>query len=648
MGKITEYPESTSMTNSDKFFINQGNELKQIKYKDAMKNINNKIQDIEIGFLEFYPEAFDTFTGSVECETDTDGGARIEHIQGYSNQEEGIPTPANPIPIKSSGTLIDGKYYIVIDEHNEDNTQSKQINIPISKPLYEGDYIEKVGGVYKEYHKMAEVDLGSLDFNYVSGTNSRFVCSSLLPVAKDIDNDVFANAYCTNYIVDTANNIYKHVEDKTINVSNSSVWIYDTAYTDATTFKTAMQGVKLVYELAEPTLTDCIDQSSFYQLETYKGKTFIESDANINFMIGKNDTVTTALNGERLGNLANIRSDDIDNSIKAINSNLDTLEFGEVAGGKNILDITQNYKRYSNGVLSVSGNKVTITGEWYCYYIIDVEENTDYFISGNVDSYTVSNNCAIYNEDVSTQIANHCLNKTFNSGNNTKIAVLFYSSDCYKSGTTVYSNIQIEKGTVATEYEPYIPSVKMIADEVSAQNESLADYGLVNKFDGIWKQGYYQNSDGAYASSSTAICNVNKISVASGNVVKFKTKNIYKYLILNFFTSNDTWINSFRVENLSEVTATAPTNASYARISIFDNVNISPSQNIVAKVYVNNAIDELKNDLSDNSHLILGFDKDGQYYENHNCRMYFDGTNLFVQTSSGGNLLKISGATLLV
>lgn len=59
-------------------------------------------------------------------------------------------------------------------------------------------------------------------------------------------------------------------------------------------------------------------------------------------------------------------------------------------------------------------------------------------------------------------------------------------------------------------------------------------------------------------------------------------------------------------------------------------------------------VDSLKNDLSDNSHLILGFNKDGQYYENNNCRMYFDGTNLFVQTSSGGNLLEISGATLLV
>ena len=163
---------------------------------------------------------------------------------------------------------------------------------------------------------------------------------------------------------------------------------------------------------------------------------------------------------------------EVKESIDELNSNLDALEYSEVAGGKNILDITQNYKRHSNGILSVSGNKVTITGKWYCYYIIDVEENTDYYISGNVDSYTVNADCAIYNEDVSTQILSNCLNKTFNSGNNTKIAVLLYGGT-YDSGTTVYSNLMIEKGTTATPYEPYIPSIKMLAEEVSAQKNDL-------------------------------------------------------------------------------------------------------------------------------------------------------------------------------
>ena len=31
----------------------------------------------------------------------------------------------------------------------------------------------------------------------------------------------------------------------------------------------------------------------------------------------------------------------------------------------------------------------------------------------------------------------------------------------------------LEEGGVATDYEPYIPSVKMLAEEVDKQNESL-------------------------------------------------------------------------------------------------------------------------------------------------------------------------------
>lgn len=164
---------------------------------------------------------------------------------------------------------------------------------------------------------------------------------------------------------------------------------------------------------------------------------------------------------------------EVKESIVKLSSNLDTLEFGEISGVNNILDITQNYISNSNGVLSVSGNKVTVTGDWYCYYIIDVEENTDYFISGNVDSYTNFNYCAVYNEDVSTPIVIDCLNKTFNSGNNTKIAFLLYSGNG-ESGTTVFSNLMIEKGTKATDYKPYIPSVKMLADDLGGLSFSVS------------------------------------------------------------------------------------------------------------------------------------------------------------------------------
>ena len=45
---------------------------------------------------------------------------------------------------------------------------------------------------------------------------------------------------------------------------------------------------------------------------------------------------------------------------------------------------------------------------------------------------------------------------------------------CHTPNTDVaYKDFKLELGTQATPYEPYIPSVKMLAEEVKTQNESL-------------------------------------------------------------------------------------------------------------------------------------------------------------------------------
>ena len=69
---------------------------------------------------------------------------------------------------------------------------------------------------------------------------------------------------------------------------------------------------------------------------------------------------------------------------------------------------------------------------------------------------------------------------------------------------------QIEEGGTATSYKPYIPSVKMLADEVSAQNESLGALGkcknLLNPtFDTSTHNGitFTRNDDGTYSLSGS-------------------------------------------------------------------------------------------------------------------------------------------------
>lgn len=116
---------------------------------------------------------------------------------------------------------------------------------------YDGDIYEASGRVTRKY---GVVDMGTLEWNYVSGDNSRFT-ANIDGIKTVTTSDDIANLICTRYTTTSVNKIYTHDSDKTIGVHNSisQIWVYDSAYNDATAFKTAVSGVMLVYELSTPT-----------------------------------------------------------------------------------------------------------------------------------------------------------------------------------------------------------------------------------------------------------------------------------------------------------------------------------------------------------------------------------------------------------
>lgn len=113
---------------------------------------------------------------------------------------------------------------------------------------YDGDTYESDGTVTRRY---GIVDLGSL--TWVLNASNEFTAS--LEGVKGNTYGAVANALCVKYMVDTYNHVHGHTTDKTIAVlsTNSYLYVYDTGYSDTNAFKTAMSGVHLVYELAEPT-----------------------------------------------------------------------------------------------------------------------------------------------------------------------------------------------------------------------------------------------------------------------------------------------------------------------------------------------------------------------------------------------------------
>lgn len=134
--------------------------------------------------------------------------------------------------------------------------------------------MRSAGSIYDEirYNEAAErweavqrvgvVDLGSLTWAYTSTSGQeRFTSYGVQNViakpssATEIGN-VLTGQYASTYFNAMWNNNY----DKTICVhTGGSIAIKDLAYTDAASFKAAMSGVMLNYELAEPIITPITD-----------------------------------------------------------------------------------------------------------------------------------------------------------------------------------------------------------------------------------------------------------------------------------------------------------------------------------------------------------------------------------------------------
>lgn len=113
---------------------------------------------------------------------------------------------------------------------------------------YDGDEYTSDGKVKRKY---GVVDLGSLTWQYLGG----LFLANIRTGGQGLDK-VFGNMICPMYIL-VDNNDYVNWADKSMrntNVpENPILRIKNNAYTDAATFKAAMSGVMLVYELATPT-----------------------------------------------------------------------------------------------------------------------------------------------------------------------------------------------------------------------------------------------------------------------------------------------------------------------------------------------------------------------------------------------------------
>ena len=105
---------------------------------------------------------------------------------------------------------------------------------------------------------MESVDMGVCTWDKLANSDSSFRTNSIN--SKVSVNNAKKNYVCTKYLSISGNTFSKAI-DKIICISSYDIYrviVNDSAYTDAATFKSAMSGVELIYELATP-LTYVLD-----------------------------------------------------------------------------------------------------------------------------------------------------------------------------------------------------------------------------------------------------------------------------------------------------------------------------------------------------------------------------------------------------
>lgn len=100
------------------------------------------------------------------------------------------------------------------------------------------------GNVFTQ--KIGRVDLGSLDWTKYDVTQGTLFRASLLSNMKSYGNNDVANAYVNGYTTSASNTR----AEKTLSMTANGIDLINSSYTDADTFKQAMQGQYLYYELA--------------------------------------------------------------------------------------------------------------------------------------------------------------------------------------------------------------------------------------------------------------------------------------------------------------------------------------------------------------------------------------------------------------
>ena len=203
-----------------------------------------------------------------------------------------------------------------------------------NKLYYDGDIYEASGNVQRKY---GVVDLGTLTWALHSTYANTFTASVSDIKSVSTTSDI-GNVICQKYMRTSRYSQINSEIDKSVALNTTGgVVIIDTSYTDSATFKAAMSGVYLVYELATPT-TETADP--------YTSTQVIDPDGTEEYV----DSRTVAIPVGHESNYANICPIDGRTGTEVQRT------------GKNLLPLTVDEIKTLNTSAVWSGNSYTVYG----------------------------------------------------------------------------------------------------------------------------------------------------------------------------------------------------------------------------------------------------------------------------------------------
>lgn len=342
------------------------------------------------------------------------------------------------------------------------------------------DEVDFERGVYVQ--RVGNVDMGTISWNHGTFSNNRqvFTTDGVTNIVKCKDTNVRINAMCELYRAATQAETWSHGHMAYHNLNEKTFDIVNNDYTDSASFKAAMSGVILLYELATPISTplSAADLASFKAAKTatpytqifndsdvemeasYNADTEIYIDNKIAERTPRNSYVAPAIVEAKSGEVISL-SDSSDDTVRGLKLFGKTTQF--TTTGKNLCPPVKAgaYNGNNGAFLSQYTND-------RCTEKISIVKGQSYTHSNNLG--TLPNNIFLWDTD-GTYIGKASKANTYVSEYNGYIA--------YEYGETDVQWVQLELGSTATAYEPYTGGMAAPNPDYPQELESAGQSGSI-------------------------------------------------------------------------------------------------------------------------------------------------------------------------